>query len=121
MLTGVVRVLHQLRHPRVTDEDAFLLGVILFGFEALLGSFGDDLSHVFLLESTENAEEELPLWKLAGELLLGREILGKEGVPHRVVVEVLDRELLVGGDLELDHLVLLEVLLGLGEDVSHEA
>ena len=83
-------MLHQFRHPRVTDEDAFLLGVILFGFEALLGSFGDNLSHVFLLESTENAEEELPLWKLAGELLLGREILSKEGIPHRVLVEVLD-------------------------------
>ena len=90
MLTGVVRVLHQLRHPRVTDEDTFLLGFILFWFEALLGCFGDNLSHVFLLESTENAKEKLPLWKLTGELLLGVQILGKEGVPHRVVVEVLD-------------------------------
>ena len=71
----MVRVVHQLLHPLVADEDGLLLGVILFWLEALLRSFGNNLLHVVLLEGAENAEEELSLRKLARELFLAWKVL----------------------------------------------
>ena len=55
------------------------------------------------------------------DLLLGWEVLGEHRVLHGILVEVLHGELLVGWDVEADDLVLLEVQLLVGQDVSHEA
>ena len=81
----------------------------------------DDICHVLLPQSTQDAEEELALWQLVGELLLGWEVLGKHGVLHGILIEVLHGELLVGRDVEADDLVLLEVQLLVCKDISHEA
>ena len=81
----------------------------------------DDVRHVLLPQSTQDAEEELALWQLVGELLLSGEVLGEHRVFHGILIEVLHRELLVGRDVEADDLVLLEVQLLVGKDVSHEA
>ena len=81
----------------------------------------DDICHVLLPQSTQDAEEELALWQLIGELLLSGEILGKHRIFHGILIKVLHGKLLVGRDVEADDLVLLEVQLLVGKDVSHEA
>jgi hypothetical protein len=81
----------------------------------------DDVLHVLLSQCAQDAEEELALRQLVGELLLGGQVLGEHGVFHGVLVEVLHGELLVAGDVEADDLVLLEVQLLVGQHVSHEA
>ena len=81
----------------------------------------DDVLHVLLPQRAQDSEEELALRQLVGELLLGGEVLGEDRVLHCVLVEVLHGELLVAGDVEADDLVLLEVQLLVGQDVSHEA
>ena len=81
----------------------------------------DDVLHVLLSQRAQDAEEELALRKLIGELLFGGQVLGEHGVLHGVLVEVLHKELLVPGDVEADDLVLLEVQLLVSQDVSHEA
>ena len=81
----------------------------------------DDVLHVLLPQRAQDAEEELMLRQLVGELLFCGEVLCDDGVLHGVLVEVLHGELLVTGDVEADHLVLLEVQLLVGQDVSHEA
>ena len=80
-----------------------------------------DVLQVLLPQGAHDAEEELALRQLVGELLLGWEVLGEDGVIHGVLVEVLRGELLVAGDVEDDDFVLLEVQLLVGQDVSHEA
>jgi len=81
----------------------------------------DDVCHVLLPQSTQYTEEELALWQLVGELLLSGEVLGKHRIFHGILIEVLHGELLVCRDVEADDLVLLEVQLLVGKDVSHEA
>ena len=97
------------------------LGVVVTHLEALAGSIMDDICHVLLPQSTQDAEEELALWQLVGELLLGGEVLGKHRIFHGILIKVLHGKLLVGRDVEADDLVLLEVQLLVGKDVSHEA
>ena len=79
----------------------------------------DDVLHVLLPQRAQDAEEELALRQLVGELLFRWEVLGEDGVLHGVLVEVLHRELLIAGDVEADDLILLEVQLLVGQDVSH--
>ena len=81
----------------------------------------DDVCHVLLPQSTQYAEEELALRQLIGELLCGREVLGEHRIFHGILIEVLHGELLVGRDVKADDLVLLEVQLLVGKNVSHEA
>ena len=81
----------------------------------------DDVLHVLLPQRAQDAEEELALRQLVGELLLCGQVLGEHGVFHCVLIEVLHGELLVAGYVEADDLVLLEVQLLVREDVSHEA
>ena len=107
--------------PSVGDCDALLLGVVFAHLEAFAGGRMDDVFHVLLPQRAQDAEEELALRQLVGELLLGGEVLGEDRVLHRILVEVLHGELLVAGDVEADDLVLLEVQLLFGQDVSHEA
>jgi hypothetical protein len=107
--------------PAVGDGDALLLGVVFAHLEALAGGRVDDVLHVLLPQRAQDAEEKLALRQLVGELLFRWEVLGEDGVLHGVLVEVLQRELLVAGDIEADDLVLLEVQLLVRQDVSHEA
>ena len=81
----------------------------------------DDVLHVLLAQRAQDAEEDLAIRQLVRDLLLGGEVLGEDGVLHVILVEVLYRELLVALDVEADDLVLLEVQLLVGQDVSHEA
>ena len=81
----------------------------------------DDVLHVLLPQRAQDAEVELALRQLVGELLLCWEVLGEHGVLDGILVEVLNRKLLVAGDVETDDLILLEVQLLVGQDVSHEA
>ena len=81
----------------------------------------DDVLHVLLSQRAQDAEEELALRKLIGELLFGGQIFGEHGVLHGILVEVLNRKLLVAGDVETNDLILLEVQLLVGQDVSHES
>jgi hypothetical protein len=69
----------------------------------------DDVLHVLLPQRAKDAEEELALRQLVGELLLCWQVLCEDRVLHCVLVEVLHGELLVAGDVEADDLVLLEV------------
>ena len=107
--------------PAIGDGDALLLGVIVTHLEALARGRVDDFLHVLLPQSAQYAEEELALRQLIGELLLGWEVLGEHGVLHGVLVEILHGELLVARDVEADDLVLLEVQLFVGLNISHEA
>jgi hypothetical protein len=114
-------MLVELLEPAVGDCYPLALGVIIADLEALAGGVVDDVRHVLLPQSTEDTEEELALRQLVGELLLAGEVLGEHGVLHGILIEVLHGELLVGRDVEADDLVLLEVQLLVGKDVSHEA
>ena len=107
--------------PSIDDGYALALGVVVADLEALAGGVVDDVRHVLLPQRTEDAEEELALRQLVGELLLAGEVLGKHRIFHGVLIEVLHRELLVGRDVEADDLVLLEVQLLVCKDISHEA
>ena len=120
-LTRVVGVLVEQLEPAVGDGDALLLGVVLAHLEALAGGRVDDVLHVLLAQRAQDAEEELALRQLVGELLLGWQVLCEDRFLHSVLVEVLYGELLVAGDVEADDFVLLEVQLLVGQDVSHEA
>jgi len=121
LLTRVVGVLVEQLKPAVGDGDALLLGVIFADLEALAGSRVDNVLYVLLSQGAQDAEEELAFRQLVGEMILGGEVLGEHGVLHGVLVEVLYGELLVAGDVEADDLILLEVQLLVGQDVSHEA
>ena len=81
----------------------------------------DDVLHVLLPQRAQDAEEELALRQLVGELLFRGQVLGEYGVLHGILVEVLHRKLLVAGDVEANNLVLLEVQLLIGQHVTHEA
>ena len=107
-LTRVVGMLVEQLEPAVGDGDALLLRVVLAHLEALARGRMDDVLHVLLSQRAKDAEEELALRQLIGELLLGWQVLGEDRVLHGVLVEVLHGELLVAGDVEADDLVLLE-------------
>lgn len=114
-------MLHEFLEPALGDGNALLLWVLLGNLEALLLGLGDDVLHVLLAEAAQDTKEELPLRQLVRELLLRRQVLLQLIVLHRILVEVLHGDLRVGGNLEADDLVLLQVELLLGEDVAHEA
>jgi hypothetical protein len=120
-LTRVVGMLVEQLEPAIGDGNALLLGVVLAHLEALAGGRVDDVLHVLLSQRAQDAKEELALRQLVGELLLCGQVLSEHGVLHGVLVEVLHRKLLVAGDVEADDLVLLEVQLLVGQNVSHEA
>jgi len=121
LLTRVVGMLVEQLKPAVGDGDALFLRVVLTHLEALARSRVDDVLHVLLPQRTQDAKEELALRKLVRELLFRWKVLGEHGVFHCILVEVLHGELLVAGDVEADYLVLLEVKLLVGKDISHEA
>jgi hypothetical protein len=54
-------------------------------------------------------------------LLSGRQVLGEHSILHGIIIEVLHRELLIGRYLKPDDLILLEMELLFGEDISEEA
>ena len=63
-------MLSELCEPGVANEDALLSVISCLEREALLLCICDHVLHVLVLEGTEDAEEEVSLWKLARELLL---------------------------------------------------
>ena len=90
-LTRVVGMLHEVLEPAVGDGDALALGVVVAHLEALLGCIMDDVLHLLLSQRAQDAEEELTLRQLFGELLLGGEVLGEHGVLNGVLVDVLHK------------------------------
>ena len=76
VLTRVVRMLVEQLEPAVGDGDALLLRVVLAHLEALAGGSVDNVLHVLLPQRAQDAEEELALRQLVGELLLGWQVLG---------------------------------------------
>ena len=82
----MVGMLCELFEPSVGDGDALFLGVVVTHLEALAGSIMDYICHVLLPQSTQDAEEELALWQLVGELFLGGEVLGEHGVLHGIFI-----------------------------------
>ena len=74
LLTRVVGMLVEQLEPAVGDGDALLLGVVVGRLEALAGGRVDDVLHVLLAQRAQDAEEELALRQLVGELLLGGEV-----------------------------------------------
>ena len=107
--------------PAIGDGNVLLLWVILAHLKTLNGSCVDDVLDVLLAQRAQDAEKELALRQLVGELLFRWEVLGEDGVLHGILLEVLHRELLVAGDVEADDFVLHEDQLLVGQDVSHEA
>ncbi len=116
----MVGMLHELLEPSVGDGDALAFGVVVTNFVAFVGGLLDDVLHVLLPQSTQYTKEELALRQLVGELLLGGEILRQHFIFQSILIEVLHRELLICRDIETDDLVLLEMQLLVGEDVSHK-
>ena len=112
---------HELLEPCLRDGDAFILRVIILDLESLVHGLLDDVFHVLLAQCAEDPEEEITLWKVTGQLLSGRQVLGEHSILHGIIIEVLDRELLIGRYLEPDDLILLEMELLFGEDISEEA
>ena len=82
-------MLCELLHPGVTDEDRLLLGILLIDLEAPTLSLSNDVKHELSLEGAEHSEEEVSLWKLVRELLLGWEVLIEDWILHRILVQVL--------------------------------
>ena len=114
-------MLHELLHPGFTDEDALLLRVVVADLEPLALSLRDDVLHVVATKCTQDTEEKVPLGQLVGHLLFGWQVLAEERVFHGILVEVLHRDLLVGGNLQSDHLVLFEMQFLVAKDIPHEA
>ena len=112
---------HELLELCLRDSDAFILRVIILDLESLVHGLLDDVFHVLLAQCAEDPEEEITLWKVTGQLLSGRQVLGEHSILHGIIIEVLDRELLIGRDLEPDDFILLEIELLFGEDISEEA
>ena len=56
--------------------------IILVGLEALTVTISDDILHVLVLQSTEDAEEEVSLRKFTRYLVRVREVLGQY---HRIL------------------------------------
>ena len=112
---------HELLEPCLCDSDAFILGVIILDIESLVHGLLDDVFHVLLAQCAEHPEEEITLWKVTGELLFGRQVLGEDSILHGIIIEVLHRELLIGRYLKPDDLILLEMELLFGKDVPEEA
>jgi hypothetical protein len=77
--------------------------------------------HVLLAHGAQHPEEEFTLRKLVGELIFVREVLGKLRVLHRIFIEILHRELLIVWDLQSDHLILFQVQLLVGKNISEKA
>ncbi len=96
----MVGMLHELLEPSVCDGNALTFGVFVTNFEAFIGGLLDDVLHVLLPQSAQYTKEELL---------------------QSILIEVFHRELLIGRDVETDDLVLFEMQLLVGEDVSHEA
>lgn len=117
----MIWMFHELLEPCLRDSDAFILRVIILDLESLVHGLLDDVFHVLLAQCAEDPEEEITLWKVTGQLLSGRQVLGEHSILHGIIIEVLDRELLIGKDLEPDDLILLEMELLFGEDVPEEA
>ena len=112
---------HELLEPCLRDSDAFILRVIILDLESLVHGLLDDVFHVLLAQCAEDPEEEITLWKVTGQLLSGRQVLGEHSILHGIIIEVLHRELLIGRHLEPDDFILLEMELLFGEDISEEA
>ena len=86
LLTRVVGMLVEQLEPAVGDGDALLLRVVLGRLESLAGGRVDDVLHVLLAQRAQDAEKELALRQLVGELLFRWEVLGEDGVQHGVLV-----------------------------------
>jgi len=114
-------MLLQLGQPGVGDEDTFFLRVVVGDCIAPLVRLGNHVPHVLVAEGANHTKEEVALWQPVPQLFLGWQILLEDIVGHRVLVHVLDRDLLVRGHFHMVHLVLLEMQLLLAEDVAHEA
>ena len=117
----MVRVLLQLGKPCIRDEYAFLLGVVVSDRVAFLVRLGDHVLQVLIPQGAHYAEKEITLREPVPQLLLRGQILLEDLVGHRILIHVLDGDLLVGGHLHVGHFVLLKVQLLLAEDVPHEA
>ena len=112
---------HELLEPCLRNSDAFILRVIILDLESLVHGVLDDVFHVLLAQCAQHPEEEITLWKVTGQLLSGRQVLGEHSILHGIIIEVLHRKLLIGRYLKPDDLILLEMELLFGEDVSEEA
>jgi hypothetical protein len=117
----MIWMFHELLEPCLCDCDAFILRVIILDLESLVHGLLDDVFHVLLAQCAEDPEEEITLWKVTGQLLSGRQVLGEHSILHGIIIEVLHRELLIGRYLKPDDLILLEMELLFGEDVPEEA
>lgn len=107
--------------PGVRDQDALLPLIVWLNGIALLLGISYHILHVLVLHGTEDAEKEVSLWKLPGELLLRWEVLGEHRICEGVRVHVLDRELLEVRHLHVVDLILFEVSLGIAQDIAHKA
>jgi hypothetical protein len=97
ILTRVVWMLLQLLQPLVSDEDALLLWLILLNAKPFAMSLTDDIAHILLFHSTEDTEEEVSLRHLIRELLLGWQVFLEDWILHRILVQILDRDLCIVG------------------------
>ncbi len=104
-------MLHELLEPALSDSNPTLLRVFVSDLEALLLCLRDDILHVLLSQSAQDTEKELSFRELVRELFLRWQVLAENSILHRILVEILDRDLLVGGYLKPDDLVLLEMRL----------
>ena len=114
-------MLHELLDPGFTDEDTLLLWVVVADLEPLALSLRDDILHVVATKCAQDTKEEVPLGQFVGHLLYCWQIFAEERVFHGILVQVLDGYLLVGGNLQSDHLVLFEMEFLVANDVPHEA
>ena len=83
LLTRMVGMFVEQLEPTIGDGDALLLGVVLAHLEALAGGCVDDVLHILLPQRAQDAEEELALRQLVGELLLGGEVLDERAPTWR--------------------------------------
>ena len=112
---------HELLEPCLRDGDAFILRVIILDLEPLVHGLLDDVFHVLLAQCAEHPEEEITLWKVTGQLLSGRQVLGEHSILHGIIIEVLDGYLLISRYLESDNLVLFEMKFLFRKNIPHEA
>ena len=108
-LTWVVRMLHQFLEPSFGYSDPLPFRIIVADLEALPLCIRDDVLHILFFESAQNTEEILSFWKLIWKLILGWKELAQHRVSHSIIVEILHRYFLIGGNLKSNNLILLKM------------
>ena len=108
-LTWVIRMLSELFHPALADQDHFLWLIIIWYFESLFVCLLNNILHVLWSKSAQNTKEKLPFWKLSWELFFIRKIFLKDLILNSICVKIFNWELLIVRDFHSVYIILFKM------------